>query len=158
MSSYAVVNPATGEKLDEYAEISDDALAAALGKASDAHAEWSSKTSVSERAAMIRRVGELHVERQETLGEIAVKEMGKPMEQAVGEVEFCGDIYGYYADRAEEFLKDEPIAIADAMLDDKKVAAGKLRMALPCADHRARLITDPPRDALLAAIESIRAS
>ncbi len=109
MSSYAVVNPATGEKINEYPEISDGGLATALGKAWDAHADWSSSTSVAERAAMVKRVGELHVERQEALAEIAVREMGKPMEQAVGEVEFCGDIYGYYADRAEDFLKDEPI-------------------------------------------------
>ena len=31
------------------------------------------------------------------------------MEQALGEVDFCVDIYGYYAERAEEFMKDEPI-------------------------------------------------
>ena len=31
------------------------------------------------------------------------------MEQALGEVDFCVDIYGYYADNAEEFLADEPI-------------------------------------------------
>ena len=37
--------------------------------------------------------------------------MGKPMEQALGEVDFCADIYGYYADNAEEFLADEPIEL-----------------------------------------------
>jgi 3-dehydroquinate synthase len=47
--------------------------------------------------------------------------------------------------------------IADAMLDDKKVAGGALRMALPCADHRCRLVTKPPQSALLAAIDSLRA-
>ena len=31
------------------------------------------------------------------------------MEQALGEVDFCVDIYGYYAERAEEFMKDEAI-------------------------------------------------
>ena len=110
MSSYAVVNPATGEKVREHPEISDAELDAALGRAWDAHAELSS-TAVSERAAMVKRVGELHLERRETLAEIAVREMGKPMEQALGEVDFCGDIYGYYADRAEDFLKDEPIEL-----------------------------------------------
>jgi succinate-semialdehyde dehydrogenase/glutarate-semialdehyde dehydrogenase len=35
--------------------------------------------------------------------------MGKPTEQALGEIDFCGDIYGYYAERAEQFLADEPI-------------------------------------------------
>ena len=33
------------------------------------------------------------------------------MEQALGEVDFCVDIYGYYADNAEDFLKDEPIEL-----------------------------------------------
>ena len=108
MSSYAVVNPATGEKVEEYPEISDAELAAALGRAWEAHSQWRS-TPVAERAGMVKRVGELHVERQDALAEIAVREMGKPMEQAKGEVEFCGDIYSYYADRAEDFLKDEPI-------------------------------------------------
>ncbi len=111
MSSYAVVNPATGEKIKEYAEMSDPELAGAIDQAWDAYQSWSSETTAAERAAMIRRVGELHVERQEQLGEIAVREMGKPMDQAIGEVEFCGDIYGYYADRAEDFLKDEPIEL-----------------------------------------------
>jgi succinate-semialdehyde dehydrogenase/glutarate-semialdehyde dehydrogenase len=37
--------------------------------------------------------------------------MGKPTEQALGEVDFCVDIYKYYAERAEDFLKDEPIEL-----------------------------------------------
>jgi succinate-semialdehyde dehydrogenase/glutarate-semialdehyde dehydrogenase len=110
LSTYAVVNPATGEKLEEYPEISDDALDAAIGKAWEAR-ETLASLSIAERAEKVKRVGELHLERRETLAAIAVKEMGKPMEQALGEVDFCGDIYGYYAERAEEFLKDEPIEL-----------------------------------------------
>ncbi|MGI8727874.1 MAG: NAD-dependent succinate-semialdehyde dehydrogenase [Solirubrobacterales bacterium] len=113
MSSYAVVNPATGEKVTEYPEISDDELVAAIGRSRDAHGNWSGATSVSDRAAKITRVAELHLERRETLAEIAVREMGKPMEQALGEVDFCGDIYGYYAERAEKFLEDEPLELLD---------------------------------------------
>ncbi len=111
MSSYAVVNPATGEKVKEYPEISDADLDAAIAKADEAHATWSQSTSVAERAAMVKKVAELHSERREELSEIAVREMGKPMEQALGEVDFCVDIYGYYADNAEEFLADEPIKL-----------------------------------------------
>jgi succinate-semialdehyde dehydrogenase/glutarate-semialdehyde dehydrogenase len=109
MSSYAVVNPATGENVKDYPEISDGDLSAAIGKAADAHGSWPSSTSVAERASMIQRVADLHLERREALAEIAVREMGKPIEQALAEVDFCGDIYGYYADKAEEFLADEPI-------------------------------------------------
>ena len=111
MSSYAVVNPATGEKVQEYPEITDQELDSAIGKAEDAHRSWAQTTTIAERAAMIQKVADMHVERRETLAAIAVKEMGKPMEQALMEVDFCGDIYGYYAENAEEFLADEPIEL-----------------------------------------------
>ena len=109
MSSYAVVNPATGDKVEEYPEASDADLSAAIAAAEKAHAEWSQTSSVADRAGLIQKVADFHGERREELAAIAVKEMGKPMEQALGEVDFCVDIYGYYAERAEEFMKDEPI-------------------------------------------------
>lgn len=110
MSTYAVVNPANGEKLEEYPEISDDQLDAAIARAWEAREALASLTAAG-RAARIKRLGELHLERRETLAAIAVKEMGKPMEQALGEVDFCGDIYGYYADRADDFLEDQPLEL-----------------------------------------------
>lgn len=111
MGKYSVVNPATGETVKEYPDISDDELKAAIAAAEQAHREWSLTTSVAERAALVKKVAELHTERRENLAEIAVREMGKPLEQALGEVDFCADIYSYYADNAEEFLADEPIKL-----------------------------------------------
>jgi succinate-semialdehyde dehydrogenase / glutarate-semialdehyde dehydrogenase len=111
MSSYTVVNPATGERGKEYPEITDAELDAAIGRAEAAHASWSQSTSVADRAAMVKKVAELHLERRDELAEIAVGEMGKPIVQARAEVDFCGDIYGYYADYAETFLADEPIEL-----------------------------------------------
>jgi succinate-semialdehyde dehydrogenase/glutarate-semialdehyde dehydrogenase len=64
MSKYAVVNPATGETVKEYPEISDEGVSAAIAAADDAHRNWSLKTSVSERASLIGRVAELHSERR----------------------------------------------------------------------------------------------
>ena len=37
--------------------------------------------------------------------------MGKPKAQAVGEVQFCGAIYGFYAENAESLMADEPIEL-----------------------------------------------
>ncbi len=109
MGKYAVINPATGETEKDYPEISDSDLEAAMAAASDAHQNWALKTTVAERAALVKKVAELHGERREALAEIAVREMGKPMEQALGEVDFCVDIYGFYADNGEEILADESI-------------------------------------------------
>lgn len=109
MSKYAVINPANGETVKEYPQISDDGLQSAIAAADEAHRNWAMKTSVSERAAMVKKVSEFHSERREELAEIILREMGKPMEQALGEVDFCVDIYGFYADNAEDLLKDQSI-------------------------------------------------
>jgi succinate-semialdehyde dehydrogenase / glutarate-semialdehyde dehydrogenase len=109
MSKYAVINPANGEAVKEYPQISDDDLQAAIAAAEEAHREWAMKTSVAGRAALVKKVSEFHSERREELAEIIVREMGKPMEQALGEVDFCVDIYGFYADNAEDLLKDQSI-------------------------------------------------
>jgi succinate-semialdehyde dehydrogenase/glutarate-semialdehyde dehydrogenase len=113
MSTYAVVNPATGEKVREYEEIGDADLDAAIGRADAAYRSWTGSSTVAERAALIRRVGELHGERREKLAEIVVREMGKPVEQALGEVDFAAEIYAYYADSAEALMADEPIELLD---------------------------------------------
>ena len=113
MGKYAVINPANGETVKEYPQISDDELQAAIAAADEAHRDWAMKTSVSERAALVKKVSELHSERREELAEIVVREMGKPMEQALGEVDFCVDIYGFYADNAEDLLKDQEIDLLD---------------------------------------------
>lgn len=109
MSDFAVINPATGETVKSYPTITDAELGAAIARADEAHRGWSRSTTVQDRAALVRRVGELHVERREELADIIVREMGKPREQALGEIDFSGDIYGYYADNAEALMRDEPI-------------------------------------------------
>jgi succinate-semialdehyde dehydrogenase/glutarate-semialdehyde dehydrogenase len=113
MSMYAVVDPATGEKVKEYPTITDDELRDAIARADKAHREWSSSSTVAERAALVRRVGELHTERRKELAEIIAAEMGKPIGQARGEIAFCASIYGYYADNAESLMADEPIELLD---------------------------------------------
>lgn len=113
MSTYAVVNPATGETVKEFAEISDGDLRAAIDRADQASRTYPSSTPVAERAALVRRVGELHSERREELAAIIVREMGKPIEQALMEVDFAGMIYGFYADNAESLMADEPIELSE---------------------------------------------
>src|SRR5579875_4087703 len=113
MADYAVVNPATGETVKEYPTITDQELKDAIAGAAEASAEWATSTTVAERSEMIRKVGQLHADRKEQLGQIIVREMGKPIEQAMGEVEFCQAIYDYYADNGADLLKDEPVALLD---------------------------------------------
>jgi succinate-semialdehyde dehydrogenase / glutarate-semialdehyde dehydrogenase len=109
MSHYAVVNPATGETIKEYPTITDDALRETIARADDAYRTWTPSTTAGERAAIIRKVADLHSERREELAAIIVREMGKPVEQALMEVDFAAEIYGFYADNADELMADEQV-------------------------------------------------
>lgn len=113
MSDYAVVNPATGETVKEYPTITDEQLTEAIAKADKTHQEWAASSTVEERAALVRRVGELHTEQRQRLAEIIVREMGKPIEQALGEVDFSAAIYDYYADKATALMADEQIELLE---------------------------------------------
>ena len=109
MSLYAVVNPATGDVVQEYPTATDKQIEEDLASAHKAYREWSKTSTVAQRAALIRKVAALHTERRQELAEIINREMGKEIESALGEIDFSAAIYEYYADNAEKFLADEPI-------------------------------------------------
>ena len=113
MSTYAVINPATGKVEREYPTATDAEIEQALTAADDAFRGWSKTSTVAARAALLKKVAQLHTERREQLAEIINREMGKPVEQSLGEVDFSAAIYDYYADHAEKFLADEHIDLLD---------------------------------------------
>ncbi|RBY89034.1 NAD-dependent succinate-semialdehyde dehydrogenase [Blastococcus sp. TBT05-19] len=107
---YAVLDPRTGETVATFPVATDEEIAQAVAAAAEAHRSWG-RTTPAERAAVVRRVGELHLERADELARIIEREMGKPHEEGVGEVEYAASIFQYYADNAEEFLADEQIEV-----------------------------------------------
>jgi len=110
MTDYAVVNPATGETVASYETATDAQIEDAIARAASAAKTWGA-TAPADRAAVIRRIAELHRERKDELGAIIVREMGKPIAAAVGEVEFAADIIEYYADNIEVITADQPLQI-----------------------------------------------
>lgn len=110
MTDYAVVNPATGETVATFPAFTDAEVEECIARADAAYRTWR-ETPVAERAAIIRRVAELHRERRDELARIIVREMGKPLEAALGEVDFAADITEFYADNAEKITADQPIDI-----------------------------------------------
>ncbi|WP_299536221.1 NAD-dependent succinate-semialdehyde dehydrogenase [uncultured Streptomyces sp.] len=107
---YAVTDPATGTTTDTRPTATDAEITAAVDAAHAATA-WGRESTVAERAALLRRLGDLHAEHRDELAAGIVREMGKPLPEAEGEVDFCVDIYHYYADHAEEFLADEELKV-----------------------------------------------
>ena len=110
MTEYAVTNPATGETVAEYDTATDAQIEDAVARAAAAATIWGA-TPPAERAGVIRRIAELHRERRDEFAAIMVREMGKPIAAAVGEVDFAADIVEFYADNIDRLTADQPLEI-----------------------------------------------
>ncbi|MGO2519335.1 MAG: NAD-dependent succinate-semialdehyde dehydrogenase [Microbacterium sp.] len=110
MTEYAVINPATGQTIAEYDTFTDQQIDDAITRAHSAVSVWG-KTAPEGRAKVIRRIAQLHRERTDELAAIIVREMGKPIAAAVGEVEFAADIIEFYADNIEQITADQPLPV-----------------------------------------------
>jgi len=105
---YQVTDPATGELLETFPHATDGDVEEALAASAAAFEDWRA-WPVAERAAVVRRVGELFAARAEDLGALVTVEMGKRPSAAVGEALWCGRICGYYAEQGPGLLADRPV-------------------------------------------------
>jgi succinate-semialdehyde dehydrogenase/glutarate-semialdehyde dehydrogenase len=132
MSQYAVTNPASNTVEETFASCTDKEVSDALDAAAQSYATWGRRTSKVERADLLANVADIYMERQEELATIINHEMGKSMEESLGEVEFASAIYQYYAANGVEFLADEHIkreSEGSAML--RKMPIGVLMGVMP---------------------------
>ncbi len=107
--TYQVVNPATGKVESEYPTATDAEVSDVLERAGRGYTSWR-RTSMEERAEILRRVSRQYRDRAGELATIITREMGKITKAARGELRFTAAIYQYYADNGAALLKDEPLA------------------------------------------------
>ena len=105
----AVTNPTTGMLEKEYPEHTEADIDSKLAIAQSAH-ETLRRTSFDQRAAWMRATADLMESEVDSIAPMMVREMGKPIAQAQAEVHKCVKNMRFYADKAEEFLADEPLA------------------------------------------------
>lgn len=107
------VNPATEEELARYPAMSQGDIGRAIEAAYRDFSLWRN-LSIPERSVFMRRVAELLRGRRERYASLAVREMGKPIGQAIAEVEKSAWVCDFYAERAEAYLCPEEVDIEDA--------------------------------------------
>ncbi|MGI9153658.1 MAG: aldehyde dehydrogenase family protein, partial [Rubrivivax sp.] len=103
------LNPATDETLARFEPHGGAEIEQRLEQASQAQAGWA-RTPVAERMAVLRQVAAVLRARKHELGRTITLEMGKPLAEAVGEVEKCAWNFEFYADSAPGFLQDQVVA------------------------------------------------
>jgi succinate-semialdehyde dehydrogenase/glutarate-semialdehyde dehydrogenase len=107
-------NPTTGEKLKSFATLAEDELRAKITSADRAFQEYR-QTSLSQRSQWLHQAATILRDegRSITWAKLMTQEMGKPISQAIAEIQKCAWVCEYYADRGADFLADETV-ITDA--------------------------------------------
>uniref|UniRef100_M4C274 Aldehyde dehydrogenase n=1 Tax=Hyaloperonospora arabidopsidis (strain Emoy2) TaxID=559515 RepID=M4C274_HYAAE len=95
-----VLNPASEEVIQQVAVASAVDVGLAVQAAKRAFATWGT-TSGTERAVYLRRMGELVAKRMDALSRLETLDNGKPLAEAVGDMEDVSSCFNYYANAAE---------------------------------------------------------
>lgn len=102
---FDVENPATGEVLAAVADggpaDADDALAAAVA----AQGSWA-RTAPRYRSEILRRAYDAVMTRQDWLAEVMTLEMGKPLQEARGEVAYAAEFLRWFSEEAVRISGD----------------------------------------------------
>ena len=130
MSDYQVNNPATGEVEATYPTATEQDIQRVIEQADTAYQDWQ-KTSLSERSALLNKIADIYIERQDELARIVANEMGKPLAQAKGELQLVAQIYRYYADNGEQLLAPNTIDVDQGSASVKKLPVGVLLGIMP---------------------------
>jgi succinate-semialdehyde dehydrogenase/glutarate-semialdehyde dehydrogenase len=117
----ATVNPATGETEKTFDPHSPAEVERRLALAAGAF-EALKQTTFAQRGAWMRAAADLLDADVEPLAEILTREMGKPIGASRAEIAKCAKGMRFYAEHAEGFLADEPLADPSSVGASRAVA------------------------------------
>ncbi len=99
-SRFDVLDPATGHKLADVANLGPKDAEAAIAAANAAWPAWKAKTA-KERSTILRKWFDLLMANQEDLGRILTAEQGKPFAEAKGEIAYGASFVEWFAEEAK---------------------------------------------------------
>jgi succinate-semialdehyde dehydrogenase / glutarate-semialdehyde dehydrogenase len=103
--TFAVTNPATGELIAEVAKCGSAETRRMIEAAAVAQKHWA-KSTVKERAAVLRRWFDLVIENQDDLAQILTAEQGKPLAEARGEIAYGASYIEWFAEESKRAYGD----------------------------------------------------
>ncbi len=103
------INPATNELIKDYKEHTSGEVADIIDAVHNEFLAWR-ETSFDHRKKLMLKAAAVLRENSEEYAKVITLEMGKVISESRNEVEKCAWVCEYYADNAEKFLADEPVA------------------------------------------------
>ncbi|MED1488727.1 NAD-dependent succinate-semialdehyde dehydrogenase [Bacillus smithii] len=100
LPTFDVINPANGEVIAAVPNGGKEEAKKAVDAAYNAFLSWSKKTA-GERSALLYKWHQLIDEHKEEIGEIMTREQGKPLKEAIGEVNYANSFISWYAEEGK---------------------------------------------------------
>lgn len=102
------INPHTLDVIETYGEFDESRIKLLLETAELTYDGWR-KTSYRDRADLLNNTSKILKKDKQKYAEMMTLEMGKPVSQAISEIEKCAWVCEYYAEHGDQFLRDEAI-------------------------------------------------
>lgn len=99
------VNPSTENVIHEYDVMDKDKVNEVVRKSKKVSIEW--RKDMHKRIELLHKCAEALRKNKKELAVVATNEMGKPIKEAIGEIEKCATVMEYYGDNGQVFMNDE---------------------------------------------------
>lgn len=169
MTNCIVKNPATGAVLKEIQLDSEEVIKGKIAEGAEAFKTWK-KTSAHERAALLLAWSALIKKNRQNLGELITAENGKPLKEAIGEIDYAVSYIDWYAEEAKRMygrtipahtpnkriiVTREAIGLVGAITPWNFPAAMMTRKAAPALAAGCTFIVKPAEETPLTTIRLI---
>src|SRR5690625_2993703 len=169
LAKVSVHNPATGEFISEVPKGGKKEALSAVEAAYQAFERWSSTTAY-DRSKLLKKYFDLIIEHEEELAKLITKEMGKPLSEAKGEVQYAANYIEWYAEQAKRIYGEtipthdpskrlqvwkKPIGVVAAITPWNFPAAMLTRKTGPALAAGCTVVIKPSSDTPLTAIKLV---
>ncbi|HET7521879.1 MAG TPA: NAD-dependent succinate-semialdehyde dehydrogenase, partial [Bacillales bacterium] len=168
--TFAVTNPANGEKLADVADGSAVDAAKAVDAASQAFKTWSKRTAY-DRSQFLYKAYRLMIEKKEHLARTMTEEQGKPLKASRNEVQYAADFLLWYAEEAKRVYGEmipsprpdqrlmvlrQPVGVVAAITPWNYPISMITRKAAPAVAAGCTIVMKPAEQTPLCAMETFK--
>lgn len=169
MTTIQVTNPATGEIIHTLTRSEEAEVVEKVDRAKEAYTSWK-KLSAHERSVLLMKWAAMIRTNRQELGELITLENGKPLAEALGEVDYAVSYIDWYAEEAKRVygrtvpahvqnkrivVTKEPIGVVAAITPWNFPAAMMTRKAAPALAAGCTFIVKPAEETPLTTIRLI---
>jgi succinate-semialdehyde dehydrogenase / glutarate-semialdehyde dehydrogenase len=108
MKTLDVINPSTGQLLNSYPLMSSSTVEDILTRMDQAQKKHAA-LSLADRRQKMKKLAQIFRDRRQTFATMITQEMGKPITQALGEIDKCAWLADFYAETTAQYLAPEMI-------------------------------------------------